>query len=44
MTQEKFIVDLKQEIPTGRVVVVAGTGVSVATCANQQVEGFPVAS
>jgi tetratricopeptide (TPR) repeat protein len=38
------IAALKTEIARGGLVVVAGTGVSVATCRNQQVEGFPVAT
>ena len=43
MNQKTLVDDLKQHISHGQVVVVAGTGVSVATCENQQVDTFPVA-
>jgi len=35
---------LKREIESGRVVTVVGTGVSVATCANALIDGYPVAT
>ncbi len=44
MNQKVLVDDLKQQIARGAVVVVTGTGVSVATCENQQVDGFPVAT
>ncbi|MDS4031327.1 MAG: HEAT repeat domain-containing protein [Candidatus Contendobacter sp.] len=44
MSQQHLVDDLKQHIASGHVVVVVGTGVSVATCENQQVEGFQVAT
>ena len=44
MSQQHLVDDLKQHIASGHVVVVVGTGVSVATCENQQVDGFPVAT
>lgn len=44
MSQQTLVDDLKQQIACGQVVVVTGTGVSVATCENQQVDGFPVAT
>jgi GTPase SAR1 family protein len=40
MTPDK----LKEEIALGRVVIVAGTGVSIAACGNQKVDGHAVAS
>lgn len=39
-----MIEKLKAEIADGRVVTIAGTGVSVAACRNQEVEGFKVAT
>lgn len=42
--RDALIGKLKIEIATGRVVTVAGTGVSIAACANQEVDGFKVAS
>ncbi len=44
MNQKTLVDDLKQHISHGQVVVVAGTGISVATCENQQVGSFPVAT
>lgn len=44
MSQQHLVDHLKQHIASGHVVVVVGTGVSVATCENQQVEGFQVAT
>lgn len=36
--------ELRKAIESGRAVVIAGTGVSVAACGNQLVNGFPVAT
>jgi predicted NACHT family NTPase len=44
MGRDTSIVKLKEEIAAGRVVTIAGTGVSVAACGNQEVEGFKVAT
>jgi hypothetical protein len=35
---------LKEDITQGRVVIIAGTGVSIAACGNQLIENHPVAS
>jgi hypothetical protein len=44
MNRQNIIQKLKQEIAQGRVVVIAGTGVSIAACGNQEIEGYAVAS
>ena len=44
MNRETLVEKLKVDVAQGRVVTVAGTGVSVAACANQVVEGFNVAT
>jgi HEAT repeat protein len=44
MGRETLIAKLKEDIAQGRVVVIAGTGVSVAACGNQKVEGYAVAT
>jgi len=44
MNRETRIGKLKDDIANGRVVTIAGTGVSVAACGNQEVEGFKVAT
>ncbi len=44
MDRNTQIGKLKEEIAAGRVVTIAGTGVSVAACDNQEVEGFKVAT
>jgi hypothetical protein len=44
MNQKTLVDDLKRQIACGQVVVVTGTGVSVAVCENQQVDGFSVAT
>jgi predicted NACHT family NTPase len=44
MNRDTLIARLKEEIAVGRVVAIAGTGVSVAACLNQKVEGFRVAT
>ncbi|MEZ5578017.1 MAG: hypothetical protein R3F36_05070 [Candidatus Competibacteraceae bacterium] len=38
VNQNMLVDDLKGQIANGQVVVVVGTGVSVATCENQQVD------
>jgi hypothetical protein len=44
MNRETLIGKLKDDIAQGRVVIVAGTGVSIAACGNQKVENYQVAS
>ncbi len=44
MNRETLIAKLKEDITQARVVVIAGTGVSVAACGNQKVEGQAVAT
>ncbi len=43
MSQESLVAELKRQIADGYVIVVMGTGVSITTCEDQQVEDFPVA-
>lgn len=43
MDRNTQIAKLKEEIAAGRVVTIAGTGVSITACGNQEVEGFRVA-
>ena len=43
MDQKNLIEDLKNEIASGRTVIVTGTGVSAATCGDQIVDEFHVA-
>ncbi len=43
MSQESLVAELKRQIADGYVIVVMGTGVSITTCQDQQVEDFPVA-
>jgi parallel beta-helix repeat protein len=40
----KTIEKLKEDIARGRVLIIAGTGVSIAACGDQKIEGHPVAS
>ncbi|MFO1206043.1 MAG: HEAT repeat domain-containing protein [Burkholderiales bacterium] len=44
MSRDGLIEKLKTDLAEGRVVVIAGTGVSVAACQNQAVDGFRVAT
>jgi len=44
MDRNTQIAKLKEEIAAGRVVTIAGTGVSITACGNQEVEGFRVAT
>ncbi|HEX7331636.1 MAG TPA: HEAT repeat domain-containing protein [Pyrinomonadaceae bacterium] len=44
MDRNTQIAKLKEEIAAGRVVTIAGTGVSITACGNQAVEGFRVAT
>src|SRR3989304_4180977 len=44
MSRETLIDKLKTDIAQGRVVTIAGTGVSVAACENQKVDGHAVAT
>ena len=44
MGQETLISKLKNDLVGGRVVTITGTGVSVAACGNQEVEGCKVAT
>jgi hypothetical protein len=44
MGREALIEKLKDDLAGGRAVVITGTGVSVAACSNQQVEGLNVAT
>ena len=44
MNRDTLIQKLKEEIAQSRVVIIAGTGVSIAACGNQKVEGYSVAS
>ena len=44
MNQQTLIEKLQEDIAQGRVVIVAGTGVSIAASGNQLVENYPVAS
>ena len=44
MNRQTLIQKLKEDITQGRVVIIAGTGVSIAACGNQEIEGYPVAS
>ena len=39
-----MIEKLKEDLANGRVVTIVGTGVSIAACGNQEVEGFKVAT
>lgn len=43
MNQESLVADLKAEIDSGSIVVVAGTGVSIMASNDQQVDGHSVA-
>jgi hypothetical protein len=40
MNRETLITELQEDIGRGGVVVITGTGVSVAACGNQKVEGY----
>jgi len=42
--RQTLIQKLKEDITKGRVVIIAGTGVSIAACGNQLIENHPVAS
>ena len=44
MNQQTLIEKLQEDIAQGRVVIVAGTGVSIAASGNQLIENHPVAS
>ena len=44
MNRETLIQKLKTDIAQGRVVIIAGTGVSIAGCGGQKIEGHLVAS
>jgi hypothetical protein len=44
MNRQALIQKLKEDITQGRVVIIAGTGVSIAACGNQLIENHPVAS
>src|SRR5271165_3291187 len=44
MNRQTLIQKLKEDIAQGRVVIIAGTGVSIAACGNQEIEGYAVAS
>ena len=44
MNRDTLIQKLKEDIVQGRVVIIAGTGVSITACGNQKIEGHPVAS
>jgi hypothetical protein len=44
MNRQTLIQKLKEDIAQGRVVIIAGTGVSIAACGNQLIENYPVAS
>jgi hypothetical protein len=44
LNRETLIQKLKEDIAKGRVVIIAGTGVSIEACGNQEIEGHPVAS
>ena len=44
MNPETLVQKLKDDIANGRVVTIAGTGVSVMACGNQEVEGCKVAT
>jgi len=44
MNRQALIQKLKEDIAQGRVVIIAGTGVSIAACGNQLIENHPVAS
>jgi SIR2-like domain/HEAT repeats/NACHT domain len=44
MDRNTQIAKLKEEIAAGRVITIAGTGVSITACGNQEVEGFRVAT
>jgi hypothetical protein len=44
LNRETLIQKLKTDIAQGRVVIIAGTGVSIAGCGNQKIEGHLVAS
>jgi len=40
MNRQTLIQKLKEDIAQGRVVIIAGTGVSIAACGNQEIEGY----
>jgi hypothetical protein len=44
MNRQSLIQKLKEDIAQGRVVIIAGTGVSIAARGNQLIENHPVAS
>ena len=44
MSRETLISKLKDDLAHGRVVTIPGTGVSVAACGNQEMDGFKVAT
>jgi hypothetical protein len=44
MNRQTLIQKLKEDIAQGHVVIIAGTGVSIAACGNQLIENHPVAS
>lgn len=44
MSHEVLLDDLRTLIADGQVTVVAGTGLSITTCGNQQIEGYDVAT
>ena len=44
MNRDTLINKLKEDITAGRVVIISGTGLSVAACGNQEVDGYRVAT
>jgi hypothetical protein len=44
MSRETNIEKLKTDIACGRVVVIAGTGISIMACGNQKIDGYRVAT
>lgn len=44
MSDESLLAELKQQIASGNLVIIAGTGVSRPACDNQHVDGFAVAT
>ena len=44
LNRETLIQKLKEDIAHGRIVIIAGTGISIQACGNQKIEGYPVAS
>jgi len=41
MNRQTLFQKLKEDITQGRVVIIAGTGVSIAACGNQLIENHP---